>query len=171
LAGARSESVAEKLFKALTEKGSDNREIRRPVTLGVLCALAEADQSEVINVIETVRRPGRSFRMTPPGPLGPESLIDISHESLIRAWSRLKEWVDEESRSARIYKRLAETAVLEAEGKAGLWRDPDLQIALTWREQSKPNETWARRYHPQFASAMRFLDDSVAARDAEVQKE
>ena len=97
LSGARSQSVAEKLFKALTEKGSDNREIRRPVTLGGLCALAEANQSEVSNVIETFRRSGRSFLMAPAGSLSSESLIDISHESLIRAWSRLKEWVEEES--------------------------------------------------------------------------
>ena len=168
LTGARNQNVAEKIFKALTEKGPDNREIRRPVTLGVLCDLADAEQSEVINVIETFRRPGRSFLMTPTGSLGPESLIDISHESLIRAWSRLKEWVDEESRSARIYKRLAETAVLEAEGNAGLWRDPDLQIALTWRQQAKPNQAWAQRYHSEFDSAMDFLDRSVEARDKEI---
>ncbi len=168
LAGGRSQVVAEKLFKALTEKGSDNREIRRPVTLGVLCALAEADQSEVIGVIETFRRPGRSFLMTPVGSLGPESLIDISHESLIRAWSRLKEWVEEESRSARIYKRLAETAVLEAEKKASLWRDPDLQIALTWRQDAKPNQAWAQRYHPEFDRAMDFLDRSVEERDTAI---
>ena len=168
LTGARSQIVAEKLFKALTEKGSDNREIRRPVTVGVLCALAEADQSEVINVVETFRRPGRSFLMTPVGTLGPESMIDISHESLIRAWTRLKEWVEQESRSARIYKRLAETAVLESEGTAGLWRDPDLQIALTWRQEAKPNQVWAQRYHPEFERAMKFLDRSVEERDKDI---
>jgi peptidoglycan hydrolase-like protein with peptidoglycan-binding domain/energy-coupling factor transporter ATP-binding protein EcfA2 len=168
LAGSRGEVVAEKVFKALTEKGSDNREIRRPVTLGVLCTLAEAEQSEVINVIETFRRQGRSFLMIPAGPLSSDSLIDISHESLIRAWSKLKEWVEQESRSARIYKRLADTAVLEAEGRAGLWRDPDLQFALTWREEAKPNPAWAQRYHPEFDRAMNFLDRSVETRDAEL---
>jgi len=109
----------------------------------------------------------------PPAPLAlnSDSLVDISHESLIRGWSRLKDWVDVEARSARIYRRLAETAVLYNEGGAGLWRDPDLQIALTWREEGKPNEVWARRYHPEFALAGRFLDESVAARDAQVLKE
>ena len=168
LSGPRSQSVAERLFKALTEKGSDNREIRRPLTLGVLCAVAEADESEVINVIETFRRPGRSFLMTPVGALSSESLIDISHESLIRAWTRLKEWVDDESGCARIYRRLADTAVLESEGEAGLWRDPDLQIALAWREESRPNKVWAQRYHPDFDRAMDFLERSVKARDKEI---
>ena len=164
--------VAANLFKALTEKGTDNREIRRPITLGELTSISGARQSEVITVIEAFRQPGRSFLM-PPAPLAlnSESLVDISHESLIRGWSRLKDWVDEEARSARIYRRVAETAVLYKEGGAGLWRDPDLQIALTWREQSKPNEIWARRYHPEFALAGRFLDESVAARDAQVVKD
>ncbi len=164
--------VAASLFKALTEKGTDNREIRRPITLSELTSITGARQSEVVTVIEAFRQPGRSFLMpAAPLALNSESLVDISHESLIRGWSRLKDWVDEEARSARIYRRLAETAVLYKEGGAGLWRDPDLQIALTWREEGKPNEVWARRYHPEFALAGRFLDESVAARDAQVLKD
>ena len=161
--------VAEKLFKALTEKGADNREIRRPITLGEICKVTDAAQSEVVTVVETFRQPGRSFLMPPAiVALGPESLIDISHESLIRGWMRLKDWVDEEARSARIYRRLAETAVLYKEGNAGLWRDPDLQIALAWREQSKPNEIWAKRYHLEFVAAQAFLDESCESRNAQV---
>jgi hypothetical protein len=52
---------------------------------------------------------------------------------------------------------------LYKERQAGLWRDPDLQIALRWRKQNRPNETWAQRYHPGFADAIRFLDKSQAA--------
>lgn len=168
--------IAEKLFKGLTEKGTDNREIRRPMEVGEICELTGADEAAVIAVIEVFRREGRSFLMPPPTDaltgaavhLNRESLIDISHESLIRNWERLKTWVEEESRSARIYRRLAETAVLHKEGGAGLWRDPDLGVALTWREQSNPNPVWAKRYHPEFPLAMSFLDASVAARDAQL---
>ncbi|MCA1592706.1 MAG: hypothetical protein LC754_08665, partial [Acidobacteria bacterium] len=171
--------IAEKLFKGLTEKGTDNREIRRPMEVQEICELTGADEAMVIPVIEVFRREGRSFLMPPPTDaltgahvrLNRESLIDISHESLIRNWERLKKWVDEESRSARIYKRLAETAVLHRESKAGLWRNPDLQVALTWREESSPNEVWARRYNGEnreFALAMSFLDESVTARDAQI---
>ena len=157
----RHRAVAKKLFEALTEKGADNREIRRPITLDEICAIANAGQAEVITVIDTFRRSDRSFLMPPADvALDPESLIDISHESLIRGWARLKAWVDEEVRSARIYRRLAETAVLHKEGGAGLWRDPDLQIALRWRRQSNPNQIWARRYHSEFTNAMEFLDQS-----------
>jgi len=171
--------IAEKLFKGLTEKGTDNREIRRPMEVQEICKLTGASEAAVISVVEVFRRAGRSFLMPPPTDaqtgepvhLNGESLIDISHESLIRNWERLKLWVDEESRSARIYRRLAETAVLHKEGTAGLWGDPDLQIALTWREESQPNGVWARRYHPEFPLAMDFLNQSVAARDARLAAE
>ncbi|HKB68888.1 MAG TPA: hypothetical protein VKC61_23805 [Pyrinomonadaceae bacterium] len=175
----RQKAIAEKLFKGLTEKGTDNREIRRPMEVGEICDLTGASEAAVIAVIEVFRREGRSFLMPPPTDaltgaplhLNRESLIDISHESLIRNWERLKTWVDEESRSARIYRRLAETAVLHQEEKAGLWRDPDLGVALSWREQTNPNEVWGRRYHPAFPLAMSFLNQSVTERDAQIADE
>src|SRR6185503_13171623 len=165
----RHREVAEKLFKALTEKGSDNREIRRPITLGEICAMANAQAPEVITVIETFRQPGRSFLMPAAGyVLTSESLVDISHESLIRGWERLRTWVDEEARSARIYRRLAETAALHREGKAGLWGDPDLQLALDWYETNKPNGHWAQRYDPGFETAIAFLQASEQKRANEI---
>lgn len=169
LPGEASRRVAEKLFKSLTEKGSDNREIRRPTRVKEICAVAEVSEREVIAVIERFRLPGRSFLMPPTNvELGAESLIDISHESLIRGWERLRKWVDEEARSAQIYRRLAETAALHKEGNAGLWHDPDLALALNWREKNKPNTVWAQHYNPNFDEAMGFLVASKAAREAEI---
>ncbi|HEX8290559.1 MAG TPA: hypothetical protein VF570_02310, partial [Pyrinomonadaceae bacterium] len=164
--------IAEKLFKGLTEKGADNREIRRPVELREACEIAGADVAEVAAVVEVFRRAGRSFLMPPPDrPLTPDSLIDISHESLIRNWDRLKGWVDDEAQSARVYRRLAETAALYEKKEAGLWGDPDLQRALDWREGAKPNETWAKRYNPGYESAMSFLKLSSEKREADAAAE
>ena len=162
-------AIAEKLFKALTEKGADNRETRRPLAIGDACAVTEASEAEVVAVVETFRRPGRSFLMPPADrPLTHDSLLDISHESLIRNWARLKTWTEEEAQSARIYKRLGETAVLHRDGQEGLLKDPALQVALDWRERTRPNAAWARRYHTEFDTAMGFLDASVRERDAEL---
>ena len=52
-------------------------------------------------------------------------------------------------------------------GETSLWRDPELQIALNWRERIQPNAPWAQRYHPAFEHAMRFLDESREAREGE----
>ncbi|MET0649804.1 MAG: hypothetical protein ABW208_24600 [Pyrinomonadaceae bacterium] len=163
------QAIAEKLFKALTEKGADNRETRRPLAIGDACAVTEASEAEVVAVVETFRRPGRSFLMPPADrPLTHDSLLDISHESLIRNWARLKKWTEEEAQSARIYKRLAETAVLHRAGQEAPLKDPALPVALDWRERSRPNAAWARRYHTEFDTAMSFLDASVRERDAEL---
>ena len=161
--------LAEQVFRSLTEKGPDNREVRRPLTVLDICAITDAAEQEVIAVIETFRRPGRSFVM-PPGEvaLSAHSLIDISHESLIRNWQRLREWVEDEARRARTYRRLAETAVLYDTGEAALWRDPDLQMALAWRKHAEPNKAWARRYHPEFDAAIQFLEASKQKQDEEI---
>jgi hypothetical protein len=161
--------VAEKLFKALTEKGTDNREIRRPTRLSEIAAGAEVTEAEVVAVADVFRGEGRSFLM-PSGKseLRSDTVIDISHESLIRNWDRLQKWVDEEAVSARIYRRLAEAAVLHREGGEGLLQDPALQIGLDWRNKEHPNAAWAGRYHPGFAEAMTFLDDSKTAHQADL---
>lgn len=160
--------IAERLFKCLTEKGLDNREIRRPVELKTICAEIEAAQEAVIPVIESFRTKGRSFLMPPADkPLDARSLIDISHESLIRNWQRLQTWVNEEAQSARLYKRLAQTAELYNDSKERLLQDPALSVALNWRDENKPNKDWAQRYHPEYDNAMAFLEESRVNRDKE----
>jgi WD40 repeat protein len=160
--------ICEKIFKALTDKATDPRGIRRPTPMGTLCVLAAATLAEVTKVIEVFRKPSRSFLMPPAGEaLLQETMIDISHESLMRVWQRLNNWADEEAQAAQGYRRLAETAQLHDTGKASLWRDPELQVILDWREHSQPNETWATRYHLGFAQAMDFLNMSRDAREAE----
>jgi hypothetical protein len=94
----RARRLAEHLFKALTERGPDNREIRRPTRLKEICEIAGASPEEVSAVVEVFRSEGRSFLMPPAGvALGPDTVIDISHESLIRNWGRLREWVKDEA--------------------------------------------------------------------------
>lgn len=164
LADGESRAIARRIFQRLTGRGADNREMRYPATLEELCKVTGANRDRVVAVIEAFRRPGRSF-LTPPAnvPLTDHSLIDISHESLIRIWKRLRKWVERETNSARIYTRLAETSELHHKGEAGLWRNPDLQIALNWRRENQPNAAWAERYHGDFGHALTFLDASRRA--------
>jgi len=161
--------ICEVMFKALTERGPDNRGIRRPTHVGDICAIAGASVPEVIEVVDVFRRPGRTFIMPPHNiNLSADSVIDISHESLMRVWERLERWVDDDADSAQMYRRIVESALLYEGGQAGLWRDPDLQIAEEWREREKPTESWAARYHAAFPGAMRFLDSSIDLRNEEI---
>jgi energy-coupling factor transporter ATP-binding protein EcfA2 len=166
LSSDRERAIAETLFKALTDKGSDARGVRRPTRLGEICELAGATEKEVAAVVERFRRPGRSFLMPPARVLlTTDTVLDISHESLMRTWDRLRQWVDEEARSAQIYLRLAKAAAQYQEGTSGLWRDPELQVALNWRDLQKPTALWAQRYDPAFERSMLFLQYSERERD------
>jgi tetratricopeptide (TPR) repeat protein len=168
----KSRKIAERLFKALSERGTDNRELRRPTRLDTICKITGASVPEVIAVIDTFRRGGRSFLMPPEGTeLRADSVIDISHESLIRNWQRLKDWVNEEAQSVRIYRRTAETAVLHREGSEGLMQDPALSFVLDWRDKSHPNAAWGQRYHPEFETAMTYLEQSRIAREEKLAAE
>lgn len=158
----RSRDIAEILFKALSERGADNREIRRPTRLGTICKIANASIEKVTGVIDVFRSGGRSFLMPPVGvTLHAESVIDISHESLIRNWERLKTWVDEEAQSARSYRRLAEAAVLHRKDEEALLQSPALELAVEWQKRWSPTKAWAERYHPEFDVAIAYLNESI----------
>jgi WD40 repeat protein/tetratricopeptide (TPR) repeat protein len=166
----RHRSVCEKIFKTLTVKGEDNRGIRRPTRLAQLQAIAASDRDTVTTVLDAFRSSGVTFLM--PGTeveLDDRTVLDLSHESLMRGWQRLRGWVEEEAQSARVFRRLLDTARLWSDGKAGLFRDPDLQIALSWREQEAPNTEWAEQYGGHFPAAIGFLDTSNAESEAERQ--
>jgi WD40 repeat protein/tetratricopeptide (TPR) repeat protein len=166
----RHRSACEKIFKTLTVKGDDNRGIRRPTRLAHLQAIANADRNTVTTVLDAFRGSGVTFLM--PGmevELDDRTVLDLSHESLMRGWQRLRGWVEEEAQSARVFRRLLDTARLWRDGKAGLFRDPDLQIALSWREQEAPNAEWAEQYGGHFETAVSFLESSAAEAEAERQ--
>lgn len=160
----RSRQLAQNIFKAITDRGPDNREIRRPLKLKQICEVTGASPKEAITVINAFSGPQCSF-LTPPAatPKKGDSVIDISHESLMRNWQQLKAWIDEEASSANIYRRLAQTAALQANQKAEYYRGPELSIALEWLEKQQPSQQWAQRYAPNFEQSKAFLKESEKA--------
>jgi WD40 repeat protein/DNA-directed RNA polymerase specialized sigma24 family protein len=161
-----------RIFRALTDKASDPRGIRRPTTLTELRAIcgggAAAVDQLIDQLIDHFRRHDRAFLMPPASEaLQADSVIDISHESLMRLWRRLDGWATEEAASANLFLRLADAARRHGQGQASLWRDPELQLGLNWRNQEQPNPAWARRYDPDFPGALAFLDQSQEAREQE----
>ena len=153
--------ICEIIFKAITEKRGENFGIRRPTRLNEIASIADVSEADVIEVLEKFREPGRSLLTPAYGTtLGSKSMIDISHESLMRIWVRLKNWVDDEADAVQMYLRLAEAASMYQVGKAGLWRPPDLQLALNWQVKHKPTLVWGQRYQPAFERTMIFLEYS-----------
>ncbi len=180
-AAQRRQAIAERLFKRLAGTGAGGRLVRRLASVQEVADVAGASPAEVIEVVEAFRAPGNSFLMPPAGePLGPQQYLDISHESLIRNWSKFIGWVDtqvtpprshtgwveQEAESARVYERLSSTALLASKQQAALWVQPDLGVALQWRDTQQPNRAWSLRYNSAFEPAMAFLAASQAKAQA-----
>ena len=153
--------ICEKLFKIITGKGSDNKGVRYPSNVKTIRSVVRCTGDELYEVIEEFRNPSISV-LTPHYSirLDDDSIIDLSHESLIHLWDRLRIWIDEESSSVQMYLRLSEASALYQQGKTGLLKHPDLQLAINWREQNKPTLWWAQKYNPAYERAMVYLRTS-----------
>jgi formylglycine-generating enzyme required for sulfatase activity/energy-coupling factor transporter ATP-binding protein EcfA2 len=172
------QNMARTLFCALTERSEEGKDTRRPLTAGELRAICHTDLSGLTAVVAPFRQAGRNFLMPPPDvALTPEISLDISHESLIRQWKTLQQWVKEEADNAAIYLRLLDAA----EHKREKWRGADLAGALEWKIQAGSDALWASRYrktepdvqdkdHP-FVLAMSFLADSQQAEEDRLKQE
>jgi glucose/arabinose dehydrogenase len=168
----RDREIAECIFKNITEKNQDNQGMRRPGRIGEIAELANATDTEVIAVVDRFRKPGRSFLM--PGihvSLTQESIVEVSHESMMRIWTRLSGWVEDEFESSQMYKRLSDASAMYQIGRTGLWRPPDLQLALNWQKKQNPTRTWAQRYDIAFERAIVFLDTSRITYEAELKNQ
>jgi energy-coupling factor transporter ATP-binding protein EcfA2 len=164
--------IAEVLFKAITEKSQENLGTRRQAKISLVAGLANVSDTQVIGVVEKFRQVGRSFLMPAYNvALTPDSLVELSHESLMRIWTRLSTWVDEEFESARMYKRVSDASAMYQIGKTSLWRPPDLQLALNWQKKQNPTRAWAERYDIAFERAIVFLDTSRITFEAELKNQ
>jgi energy-coupling factor transporter ATP-binding protein EcfA2 len=157
--------LVERLFKTLTERGSDGRRVRRPISVARCLNETGATKSALMEVVAEFRERQTSFLMPPPEEeLDDETILDITHESLMENWARLRNWVDEEAESAQQYKRLAAAAELHANRQAALWRNPELKAALRWKKKQKPTPGWADRYDSRLKRNLLFLKASQAER-------
>lgn len=153
-----------KVFQCLTDTDPNQRRIRRPAHLKELVAVTGAPEAGVRAIVERFNSDGRNFLVVSNHGNG-DARIDISHESLIRQWAQLRDWIDAERSSRDHYLEL----VNSARNKRALLQEPDLQLALNWREEAQPSLEWARRYSQQdgdYAAAMDYLAQS---RDAAVE--
>ena len=149
----RSQAIAKVLFCCLCEQLADRQDIRQPMSLERVAAVAAADLEEVKVVVEAFSRQDRCFLTLPVDiELLPETLLDISHESLIRQWRRLREWIEEETKAVTSYRRLLDIARSWNQNKKDelLSITTFLENELKWWEQRHPNAAWAELYGGDF---------------------
>lgn len=165
--------MAEIMFRNLCELdcGSDGRYVRRPLTLNKICEIGGVDKQNIIPVIDKFRHYDCSF-LNPLSnePLKDNSIIDLSHESLIRQWPRLKQWVDKEAESAEIYRLLLQNAILWEKKQGALYGTPNLEIALNKKEKENWTAQWSQRYGGRFELTGLFLEKSIQKHNEEEER-
>jgi tetratricopeptide (TPR) repeat protein len=171
--------VAEKLFRCLTDRDSENRGVRRPTPFGAVLEITGARESDIAALVRIYSAPGVSFLHANAPPPYRDAMLDVSHESLMHLWSKLHDWVDEEAEAGQIYRKLVNDAMVPT----ALWIDPRLAVAQAWKNDNAAlvNPAWAARYDDElkkmhvedeqhralasgrYAEALKFLDASIEA--------
>lgn len=167
------QETCKRMFQTITESGGDNKGIRRPTSIKNIIRITKSPAEQVFRIVELFRAEGNSI-ITPDHleEITEESVVDISHEAVMRNWKRLKGWIEEESDAVQLYLRLVEASQLYQSGRTGPWRPPELYLAINWRDKFKPNEVWASQYHPAYIRSLRYLEVSEASfNEEEAEKE
>ena len=173
-------AMVERAFRALTERNAEGHALRRPLPwLQLRAVCAGDDEAEVAalrQVVERYRRTDTAFLL--PGsatPLDSNPLIDLSHESLIRQWPLLRDWVLAESQAQAELHRLLHDAHAHAGSAGELWRGRTLELARDWQHRNRPTAGWVQLAGgggldsgaEALATLQDFLDKSEAAQRQE----
>lgn len=164
--------VAASVFRALTAGLSLTEAVRRPTEFGELVEIAGGDEIAVREIVEAFRAPGRNFLVPPrPAALRSDTLIDISHESLIRQWDEFANWLHREITSADTWRRLVDATERYKRGEANLISGLTLASIANWWDTEHPTAAWAKRYGGDFNAASDFLAESRRTESAGKERE
>jgi class 3 adenylate cyclase len=124
----RRQALARQVFLRLTELGEGTEDTRRRVALGELSTAPEdADRlADVLHILADARLVTTS-----------EGGVELAHEALIRAWPRLRGWLDDDREGLRIHRHLTHAAqdwAAIGRDPAELYRGPRLAAAVEWAE-------------------------------------
>jgi WD40 repeat protein/energy-coupling factor transporter ATP-binding protein EcfA2 len=105
-----SEEQTAAFFRTLAHHPGPNvAPVRRPIRVGQIAAESGLTTATVCRIADLFRAEGSHLLMPPRTQvpeLRPERFLDISHESLLRQWHRLKRWLEAEWRQRQLVEQL-----------------------------------------------------------------
>jgi WD40 repeat protein len=131
------QELARRILLRLTQPGEGTEDTRRRARLSEL--RADASQPDAADDIVSRLVDARLLVTSAEPAAAGEAWIEVSHEALIRAWPRMRAWLDEDRAKLVIHRRVTEaTEAWERLGRdeEALYRGPQLAEA----------ESWFRRY-------------------------
>jgi hypothetical protein len=171
-----SQQLARRLFLLLCDVSAEGQFTRRrPVAQEVLDVAQVTDCATLERVVRVFQDNDRNFLLPPRRePITPATVLDVSHESLLRQWEQLRKWRDAETKSAQQYRRLRD----ELDSNTKFLSDTHLAQAQEWVQTEHPNDPWARRYDSadsadssRLQPCLDLIERSDAERKRKVQEE
>lgn len=151
-------SAAEFIFRALSRKDSESRATRCPQRYWRLARISGVSDAETRAIIDGFRGDGVSF-LTPYAAMGEEiegeTVVDISHEALIRAWPRMSDraiddqaqpvgWIEREAQDAMLWRWLAVHADFFRSNPRAYLDGATSERLGAWFERIKARPDWVR---------------------------
>lgn len=152
-------TAAEFIFRALSRKDSESRAIRCPQRFWRLLRLSGVSEEETRAIVDGFRDEGVSF-ITPYAAMGEaiegDTVVDISHEALIRAWPRMSDhaidqksaqpigWIEREAQDAMLWRWLAVHADFFRSNPRGYLDGATSERLGSWFERIKARPDWVR---------------------------
>lgn len=162
LPGSSSPAV-ERLFRALTDINAEGRAIRRPQSFRELVAICDVTPQDLHRIINAFRADGVSF-LTPyfPTMIGDKTIIDISHEALIRCWNRIADpqtgWLRREFQDGLIWRALLNDAKGFESDRTHILSPAATNQRMNWFAERNP--AWSERYGGNWDSVTKLLQAS-----------
>lgn len=151
-------SAAEFIFRALSRKDSESRATRCPQRYWRLARISGVSEEETRAIVDGFRGDGVSF-LTPYAAMGEkiegDTVVDISHEALIRAWPRMSDkaiddqaqpvgWIEREAQDAMLWRWLAVHADFFRSNPRAYLDGATSERLGAWFERIKARPDWVR---------------------------
>jgi formylglycine-generating enzyme required for sulfatase activity/energy-coupling factor transporter ATP-binding protein EcfA2 len=142
--------IARRVFLALSER-REGQDVRRPQRLSELLEqIGQKSREDILAVLDAFRAEGVGFLMPPPrDQIADDTIIDISHESLIRQWRRFQQWLREEEADVADLREWQQRAGRNLSSGGGWLDEHDTARAECWRrdiEKRGSPGAWLTRY-------------------------
>jgi WD40 repeat protein len=142
-----------RLFQGITERGPGEQPIRRPRSFSECIDISGLTRERLTAVVEAFQERG----LIRASDLSDKSLVDLTHESVMWQWMRLKRWIAEEAEQAAQLRFIQQSAQ-QGNPLTGL----PLETASRLYEAFRRQTYWAQRYlnHDEVQQAESWILDS-----------
>ena len=148
------QSIISRAFKCLTQI-DDSRAVRNRMTIDEICRVINSESvsdAQIYQLIDVYRQQGNNFIypfINIENKLASSTLLDITHEALIRNWDKLMTWTKEEYDDVIDYKEINTASRRWNEGGRktdDLLNSGTYNYFITKHGKSIPSEGWMYRY-------------------------